>query len=59
MEVYVLLGSIAYEGDYLLGVYHTKEDAEFACNEYNRKHVLYDNYSIQRRVIGAAAKDQF
>lgn len=59
MEVYVLLGSIAYEENYLLGVYHTKEDAEFARDEYNRTHEPYDDYLIEHRVIGEAAKEQF
>lgn len=69
MEVYVLFGQ--YEDPYLvenlLGVYHTKEDAEFHYNEYltnGDKNGLkkyfndfYTDYSIKKVIIGARAKD--
>ena len=62
MEVYVLMGHIHYECDYLLGVYHTQADAEYAQAEYERENVadhMFNGYSIERRVIGARAKWEF
>lgn len=57
MEVYVLLGGIDYEGESLLGVYHTQADAEFARDEYdNRVSSGFDSYDIEHRVIGARAE---
>lgn len=58
MEVYVLLGRIDYEGTSLLGVYHTKEDAEFSRDEYIKTHRKdrFDDYEIKLRVIGARAR---
>ena len=58
MEVYVLLGGVEYEGWDLLGVYHTQEDAEEAQSVFESnvsESGLYDDYDIQRRVIGARA----
>lgn len=56
MEIFVVLGSVSYEGSTLLGVYHTLEDARAAIDVY-RSEVGddYDEYSVQRRVIGARA----
>lgn len=57
MEVYVLLGGIDYEGESLLGVYHTQADAEFARDEYSRNvDYDFDSYHIEHRVIGARAE---
>ena len=66
MEVYVLMGyervlidmndHIRSGYSYLLGVYHTQSDAEFAREEYDRENGGFDDYSIVRRVIGAKAK---
>jgi hypothetical protein len=56
MDVFVLMGCIAYEGDYLLGVYHTREDAEFARDHYIETGGEFDSYEIQARVIGARAE---
>lgn len=60
MEVYVLLGWIDYEGESLLGVYHTQADAEAARDEYvsSVKHG-FDSYNIEHRVIGARAEWRF
>ena len=48
-EVFVLLGEILYEGSELLGVYNTLDEAKAATTIAED----YDNYTIQRRVIGA------
>ncbi len=66
MDVFVLMGCIAYEGDYLLGVYaqeiyllgvyHTRGDAEFARDHYIETGGEFDSYEIQARVIGARAE---
>ena len=58
MEVYVLMGHVHYECDDLLGVYHSRYDAEFAQDEYIRENEnhMFDEFSIERRVIGARAK---
>ena len=57
MEVYVLLGQIDYEGDCLLGVYHSQADAEYHRDLYKARVSLgYDDYEIQRRVVGARAR---
>ncbi len=60
MEVYVLLGWIDYEGESLLGVYHTQADAEAARDDYdNRVNLSFDSYHIEHRVIGARAEWRF
>ena len=60
MEVFVLLAVTDYEGSELLGVYHTLADAEFARETYIAKlavdRIHYDDYDIQRRVVGASAR---
>lgn len=60
MEVFALLGYESELGTFLLGIYHTEEDAEFHKNDYIREteeedsvSVVYDSYEIVRRVIGA------
>ena len=59
MDVFVLMGKIEYESSYLLGVYHTKEDAEAARDEYVKEDGDFDYYEIESRVIGARAKVQW
>jgi hypothetical protein len=56
MEVFVVMGSVSYEGSVLLGVYHTLEDAREAIAVY-RSEIGddWDTYAIQRRVLGARA----
>lgn len=61
MEVYALFGQ--HEDPYLfedlLGIYHTKEDAEFHYDDFlinNKQSSLYYDYSIKKVVIGARAK---
>lgn len=58
MEVFVLMGHIHYECDELLGVYYNESDAEFARDEYNRENGdhMFDQFSIERRIIGASAR---
>ena len=56
MEVFVLMGGWQYEGDLLLGVYASEEEAFNAEAVYNRERDQgFDVYYIQRRVIGAPA----
>jgi hypothetical protein len=57
MEVYVLFGCIAYEGDYMLGVYHSLVDAQSAMVDFEG--APYGRYIISRRVIGARASEDF
>lgn len=57
MEVYVLFGCIAYEGDYMLGVYHSLADAQSAMVDFEG--AAYERYIISRRVVGARAKEDF
>lgn len=53
MVVYALLGCVDYEGQSLLGVYASREDAVAArqacCYDY------YDYYVLESRVVGAPA----
>lgn len=54
MEVFALLGGWDYEGDILLGVYASEEEARNAHGVYTRDgDQCIDYYSIQRRVLGA------
>jgi hypothetical protein len=57
MEVFALFGCIDYEGDYLLGIYHTLEDAQAALVAFDGE--PYERYLISRRVIGARAEEDF
>ena len=57
--VYVLLGEIAYEGDNLLGVYASHEDADVAYVQYCIDHSAYDGYRIVPVEVGADAESRF
>ena len=57
MEVFVLFGCIDYEGDYMLGVYHSLADAQSALVDFEGE--PYERYLISRRVIGARAEEDF
>jgi hypothetical protein len=65
MEVAVLLGWIHYEGDVLLGVYASREDAvaaarvkfAAACESYEE--TQYDGYLIEYRTLGGKATPGF
>lgn len=56
MEVFVLMGAIDYEGDYLLGVYASEQEAADALGVYLRDETMRDRYYVDRRVLGAPAK---
>lgn len=61
MEVYLLFAHLDIYNELLIGVYHTEEDAKFHREEFDRRcmekngFVEFDEYNIQRRVIGARA----
>jgi hypothetical protein len=57
MEVFVLMGSITYEGDMLLGVYASKQEAWDAQGVYDldRDNSRFDWYNVVRQVVGAPA----
>lgn len=62
MEVFVLMGQINYEGDMILGVYASEEEAVNARNVYTRDDTdisYFDRYFVQRRVLGAPAETDF
>ena len=60
MEVFVLMGRIDYEGDMLLGVYASEEEAWDAHGVYTRDRDRgFDSYNVVRRAIGAPAETQF
>lgn len=56
MEVFVLMGEIRYEGDALLGVYASEEEAVNAQGVYTRDGDQgFDSYFIIRQTLGAPA----
>lgn len=55
MEVFVLLGCTDYEGNEMLGVYASLVDA-LAARDVIDKRVRWDDYDIERRVVGAPAQ---
>jgi len=59
MEVFVLMGSMDYEGDYLLGVYASEQEAVDALGVYTRDRTMHDRYYVDRRVLGAPAEYDF
>lgn len=59
MEVFVLMGEIDYEGELLLGVYASEEEAITALNIYTRDRDMGMGYTVQRRVLGAPAEIDF
>ncbi len=50
MEVYVVQLCIAYEGDYLLGVFSDYAKARQFELDYSTKHKLYNDYIEIRKV---------
>ena len=56
MEVFALMGTMDYEGDYLLGVYASEEEARVALGVYTRDLTMHDRYYVDRRVLGAPAE---
>ncbi len=59
MEVFVLMGAMDYEGDYLLGVYASEQEAIDALGVYTRDILSRDRYYVERRVLGSAAYTDF
>ena len=56
MEVFVLMGSIDYEGDMLLGVYASEQEAHDAYGVFTRdREQGFDSYYVARQVVGAPA----
>lgn len=57
MVVYALIGRIQYEGDELLGVYASVEDAERARDEYDgiEGSQYFSEYFIRPQTLGAPA----
>ena len=56
MEVFVLMGVIDYEGDVLLGVYASEQEAHDAYGVFNRdREQGFDSYYVARQVVGAPA----
>ena len=61
-EVYVLLGEISYEGQYLLGVYSTLKKAEKAREDFAKTHQrnnCFCGISVHPRPLNGAAKVEF
>ena len=56
MEVFVLMGAIDYEADYVLGVYASEQEAADALGVYLRDETFRDRYYVERRVLGAPAE---
>ena len=54
--VYVLVGQNDYEGDTVLGVYCSFEEADVAYSQYTIEHLAFDEYDVYPIVLGAAAE---
>jgi hypothetical protein len=59
MEIFALMGSVDYEGDYLLGVYASEQEAVDALGVYLRAPPEHACYYVDRRVLGAPAEYDF
>ena len=59
MEVFVLMGEIEYEGEYLLGVYASEQEAVDALGVYYRGREVEPGHYIDRRIVGAHAYIEF
>jgi hypothetical protein len=55
MVVFVLLGLEDYEGEKLLGVYASVEEAE-AARDVIAKRMSWDGFAIERRTLGDPAR---
>lgn len=56
MEIFVLMGEIRYDGDALLGVYTSEQEAIDAQGVYTRDGDQgFDSYFILRQVLDAPA----
>jgi hypothetical protein len=57
MEIFALMGVLDYEGDMLLGLYVSLEEATDARNVYTRDREMgFDSYYVDRRAVGAPAE---
>jgi hypothetical protein len=54
--VYVLVGQNDYEGDTVLGVYSSFEEADVAYSQYTIERSAFDEYDVYPIVLGAAAE---
>ena len=54
--VYVLVGQTDYEGDTVLGVYASFEEADAAYAQYTIEHSAFDDYDVYPQTLGAAAE---
>lgn len=62
MSVFVLLGAIDYEGTTLLGVYSTRELAQYHLEQYEAQASVlddYDHYMIAERPLDVEAEPYF
>ena len=60
MEIFALMGVLDYEGDMLLGLYVSLEEATDARNIYTRDREMgFDSYYVDRRAVGAPAEANF
>jgi len=60
MEIFVLMGAINYECDWILGVYFSLDEAIDARYVYTRdREMSFDSYYVERRVVGAPAVANF
>lgn len=62
MSVFVLLGAIDYEGHTLLGVYSTRELAQYHLEQYEAQASVlddYDHYMIAERPLDVEAEPYF
>jgi hypothetical protein len=50
--VYALIGTFDYEGDTLISLHSTKEEAEFRkAKEIERQDISYDDYRIDPMIV--------
>jgi hypothetical protein len=56
MKVFILNGCYDYEGEYILGVYSSRKDAESARDVFKTRDVSFDGYEIVERELNAPAE---
>ena len=60
MEIFALMGVIDYEGDMLLGLYVSLEEATDALRVYTRDREMgFDSYYVDHRAVGSPAQANF
>lgn len=56
MDVFVLMGVLMFEGDMLLGVYASEQEAHDAYGVYTRdRDQGFDSYNVVRQVVSVPA----